>query len=337
MSDAAPAIRLTRRQALFALAAALASPAALVRPAAAAPAPLDSLTLFGPPAGPSILLAQLARTEALAEFTRELGFKVWRSPDEMRAGLSSGTMGAVVLPVQVAANLYNRGMKLRLLNVMTDGLLYIISADASIHGFPDLRGRSLAVPFRNDMPDLVLQRLLAHHQMQPGKDLTVQSTGSPVEAMQMLMLGRVDAALIAEPAGTAAAIQGRLMGKDIVRVIDIQAEWGRATGAAPILPQAGLAITEALLQAQPGLAPALQAALERAARDCSADPDAAAARAAPFLDFPAPVLAASIPVSRLVATPARAARASIEAMLEALAQEDPAIIGGQLPDTDFYL
>lgn len=326
----------SRRKVLFGLGTLLGLPALSRISALAHAAQTDELVLYGPPAGPSIILAQAVQSQSLGGVGK-LGFKVWRSPDEMRAGLTSGTMTAVVLPTQVAANLYNRGMKIRLLNILTQGLLYIVSTDATIDGFPALKGRKLAVPFRNDMPDLVVARLLKHHGMDPARDLTIQTTGSPVEAMQMLLMGRVDAALVAEPAATGATIRGRLMGKKIRRVIDIQAAWAEATGRAPILPQAGLALTDALRAARPELAEALQTALQAAAEKVNADPQAAADVAAPFLDFPAPVLAASIPTSKLVVTRARAARGDIEAMLTTLADADPAIIGGRLPDDGFYL
>lgn len=327
----------SRRTALLGLAAVAAVPlVARWRRPSRVTGPGD-LVLYGPPAGPSIILAQAAHRGVIGHLDGRVDLKVWRSPDEMRAGLSSGTMAAVVLPTQVAANLYNRGMKIRLLNIMTNGLLYVISADHSIDGFPALRGRKLAVPFRNDMPDLVIKRLLTWHGMDPAADLTLVDTGSPVEATQMLLLGRVDAALIAEPAGTAAARLGKLIGKDIRRVIDIQAAWGEITGHAPVLPQAGLALTDTLRDAHPGLADALQLELEAAAEAVNADPEAAAAVAAEFLDFPTSVLAASIAVSKLVATRAREAREPIETMLAALADADPAVIGGRMPDDGFYL
>lgn len=326
-----------RRKVLLGLGTLLALPALpRLAPLARAAAP-GELLLYGPPAGPSIILAQAVRLGVMENTVGKLGFKVWRNPDEMRAGLTSGTMNAVVLPTQVAANLYNRGMKIRLLNILTEGLLYIVSTDAAINDFADLAGRKLAVPFRNDMPDLIVARLLKHHRMVPGSDLTLQVTGSPVEAMQLLLMGRVDAALVAEPVATAATIRGRRMGRSIHRAIDIQKAWAEATGREPVLPQAGLALTDALIGARPELADALQLVLESAAEKVNADPGTAAGMAAPFLDFPAPVLAASIPASKLVAVRAGTARASIEAMLTTLAEADPAIIGGRLPDDGFYL
>lgn len=298
---------------------------------------LEDLAIWGPSAGPSILLAEALASGELNGLAAKTSFKVWRSPDEMRAGLTSGTMSAVVLPVQVAANLYNRGMKLKLLNTMTDGLIYIVSDDAGLNTVPALKGKRLAVPFRNDMPDLVLKRLLAHHGLSPGADISLENTSSPVEAMQMLLTGKVDAVLAPEPAVSAAIMLGEAAGKTISRAIDVQKLWGEVTGKAPILPQAGLVLMDKLLTVHPTLADRLQTALEAASQRVNADPATAAGIAANALDFPQSVLAASIATSRLVARRAHTARAAIEKMLETLALNDPAIIAGKLPDSGFYL
>jgi NitT/TauT family transport system substrate-binding protein len=255
----------------------------------------------------------------------------------MRAGLTSGTMQAVVLPVQAAASLYNRGFPLKLLNVMTKGLLYVISADTAVAGFADLKGKKLAVPFRNDTPDLVLARLLKHEKLTAGTDLTVETVGSPVEAIQMLLAGRVDAVLAPEPAISAAIIRAKGAGKTIARVIDIQKAWGEVSGGQPVLPQAGLALTNAFTGANPGAADALQEALEKVAAAVNAAPDKAAADAADALEMPAPVIAASVATSNLVAARASTMRAEIESMLTTLSDADPALIGGKLPDDGFYL
>lgn len=328
---------LSRRSAIAGIGAGLAVPILSRLSGAVHAASLDELVLYGPPAGPSIVLAQAVATGALSEITAKSSFKIWRNPDEMRAGLTSGTMNALVLPIQVAANLYNRGMKLKLLNIMTKGLIYIISADAGITGFDGLRGKKLAVPFRNDMPDLVVNRLLAHYDIVPGTDITIVNTGTPIEAVQMLLAGRVDAVLAPEPACAGAIMMGKLKGKDVRRAIDVQAVWGEVTGKEPVLPQAGLALTDRLTAAHPGLADSLQAVLEAAAKKVNADPAEAAAAAAPSLDFPKPVIAASIATSKLVAIRAKQARPAIEVMLSTLGDSDPDIIGGHLPDDGFYL
>ncbi len=208
-----------RRSVLRAIGAGLALPVLRRLTGRAHAAALPELALYGPPAGPSVTLAHAAASGALSHLADKVSFKVWRNPDEMRAGITSGTMQAVVLPVQAAANLYNRGLGVRLLNVMTTGLLYVISTDTGVSDFPGLKGKRLAVPFRNDTPDLILARLLTHYGLVAGTDIQVETTGSPVEAVQLLMAGRVDAVLAPEPAVSAAVITAKAAGKTVARVI----------------------------------------------------------------------------------------------------------------------
>ncbi|SCM76204.1 putative sulfonate/nitrate transport system substrate-binding protein [uncultured Pleomorphomonas sp.] len=326
----------TLRRAL--LRAALAGSAALVlaRPSHAR-ASLSELALYGPPAGPSVTLAHAVATNKFASLAETATMTAWRNPDELRAGLTSGTIQLSVVPVQAAANIYSRGFPIRLANVMTNGLLYVASGDAAIAGIPDLAGRSVAVPFRGDTPEILFGRLLAHHGLNPETDLRITYTGSPVEAMQFLLAGRVEAALTAEPSTTAAVLQGRQAGKDIRRVIDLQQAWGAMTGAAPVVPQAGLVIVKGFLDEHGEAVPAILAALETATAEVLADPVAAAAHATDALGMPAPLLAASIPHSNLVARPASEARGDVERMLTAMAGDNMGRIGGKLPDDAFYL
>jgi len=300
-------------------------------------APLRALALYGPPAGPSVTLAHAVATGKFAAIADTASMTAWRNPDELRAGLTSGTIQLSVVPVQAAANLYNRGFPIRLANIMTNGLLYVASADTGIAGVPDLAGRTVAVPFRGDTPEIIFGQLLAHHGLDAGTDLSITYAGSPIEAMQLLLAGRVEAALTAEPSTTAAALQGRLVGKDIHRVINLQEAWGAMTGAAPVLPQAGLAIAGTFLDDHGDAVPAILSALAAATAEVLADPATAAATAADLLGMPAMILAASVPHSNLVARPAPEARADVERMLAAMAGDDVDRIGGRLPDDAFYL
>jgi NitT/TauT family transport system substrate-binding protein len=306
-------------------------------PRQASAEPLSELTIWGPPAGPSIIVLHAIAAGGLDAVARKPALRVWRSPDEMRAGLTSGAMRLGVMPTPSAANLFNRGVGVRLVNVMTNGLLYIVSADPSITGFGALRGKTLAALFPNETPSLILNRLLRHHGLEPGRDLQVNPTASPLEAMQLMLLGRADAALVSEPAASAAIMRGGIAGKTVTRAIDIQKEWGAMTGQPAVVPQAGLAVTDAFREAHGPLVDALHDALGKAAADVRANPARAANSAAGPLQMPWPVIEKSIAFSNLVAIRASKARASLEAMFSVAADGNAASIGGRLPDAAFYL
>lgn len=298
---------------------------------------IATLALYGPSAGPSVTLCHAVASGGFATIADHATFTAWRNPDELRAGLTSGSMRLSIVPIQAVANLYNRGFPIRLANVMTDGLLYIIAEDRGIRAIPDLSGHSIAAYFRGDTPDIILGRLLAHHGLDPDKDLKIVYTGGSTEAMQLLLSGRVDAALGGEPSVSAAILRAREAGKTMRRVIDIQSAWGEMTDAPPVLPQAGLALTLNFLDENGDSLPDLLTALEVATSEVLSAPGVAAEQAAKALALPAPLLKASIPHCHLVARPAHEARADIERMLRAMAGPKMARIGGRLPEAGFYL
>ncbi len=324
---------LTRRKTLRLLGAAAATP---LLPAIADAARMETFTLYGPPAGPSVTIAHAVATGRLSPIADSADFVAWRNPDELRAGLTSGSIIASVVPAQAAANLYNRGFPIRLTNIMTEGLLYVISGKTDIGAISDLKGLRMAVPFRGDTPEILFSQLLAHAGLS-ADDLDITYVGTPIEGVQLLLAGRVDAALIAEPAASAAVLKGRQAGKDISRVIDITEAWGSMTGGPPIIPMAGLAVTKAVYEGRPEIIAPLQTALREAVEEVNANPKAAAANATKGLGLPVPVIASSIPHSRLVVRPAADIRPQVEAMYRAMAGPDLARIGGAMPDDAFYL
>lgn len=296
----------------------------------------EPLAFWGPGATPSVIIAQALASGDLADILPGATFRAWKTPDELRAGLSSGAIPASVVPSYVAANFYNRGLGVRLLNINTNGLLNVLSADESLTDIAGLKGKTIGVPFRNDMPDYVLGRLLEKAGLVVGTDITLEYTATPAEAVQTLLAGRVDAALITEPASTAAIARSAEAGKPLRRAINVSEAWTAVSGK-PGIPQAGLALTDGLVEriGADGVN-AIQAAMEKALTAVLADPAAAAALVTEQFGLPAPVIAKSIPSSNLVVNRASAIKADLVAFFEVLAAVNPAIVGEKLPDDAFY-
>ena len=317
---------------------ALGSTAAWLTPrsCAAHAAPLSMLTLWGPPATPSVTLVQ-ALASGYIDWVAEIpSFRSWDSFDALRAGLKSGRMFASLVPATLAARLYNNGVSIRLANIMTEGLLYVVSADPGIASIPDLAGRHLAVPLPGEAPEIVFTRLLRHHGIR-SSDAEISYVGTPADAVESLLAGRVDAAMVLEPAASAAEARGREVGMTVQRVIDLTEAWGDMTGGPAILPIAGLAVTDDVYATAPDAVRPLQAALRESVREIRANPSSAAATAHDALGVPQSVLAASIPYARLVARESASLRGLIETMFRSVSGPDLNEIGGAMPDANFYL
>ena len=295
----------------------------------------DGLTLWGPPGGPSVALAHMVAHNRLSDHG-DIGFKLWRTPDQLRAGLGAGTMPACLVPSYIAAIVANRGLGVGLLNVMSWGVHYLISSDKAGNRLTDLAGRRLLLPFKQDMPDLVTQYMMRADGMTPGADVRIDHADDPLHAFQMLTGGQADSAILPEPLATGAILQGLLNAVPMRRVLSLQDEWGRITGRAPRIPQAGMMIAQSLLEARPDLIRDLQTETVRSIAWSAHNPVSAGRIGADYMDIKAPVIEKSIPFSNLAAVGAKEARDDLEYFFTVLAEIDPQIIGGRLPDDGFY-
>lgn len=306
-------------------------------PGAALAAPGRNLTMYGPPAGPSVIQAHLAETGVLGDLVDELGFEVYRNPDILRAGFVSGRWELAVTPSYVAANLHNKGIPVRLMNIMTSGLLYLVSTDPQITSVPDLAGKSVVMPFKADMPDLVLQYIAAESGMKANRDYQLNYVANPFQALQLLLSGRADHAVLPEPVATAARLRGLKSSRQLHRAINLQQAWGEVTGGEAAIPQAGMVVSETLLQALPELPKRLNQALSESTAWVVNNPASAGRLGEAYLGMKAPVIEQSIPFSNFRLTPAAEGREQLQRFFGILARVSPAIIGGRLPADDFYL
>ncbi|WP_201155352.1 ABC transporter substrate-binding protein [Rhodobaculum claviforme] len=326
-----PRNRITRRAALALGLAGLAAPSIL----GARTARLGRLRLQTPASGPGILMAHARARGLLADLADEVDLSIWTTADEMRAELVSGRVPVTVVPTQAAASLYNRGFGIRLVATLTDGHCGLVARGIEGCSIPDLRAGSVVVPNVNDFTGHMMRLALGHHGMTP-QDVTLIPAATQMEAAQVLLAGRADVALLAEPAATAALLRGRSDGQDLHRGVQMRDVLGAITGLRPSLPQAALAMRADYAAEHPWLAAALTGALAQAAASVNADPAAAALDAAAFLDRAAPLLAQAIPFAHIAVRSATAARPEVEALFAALIAADPGLIGGALPDDGLY-
>lgn len=327
---------LNRRQWLQA-GVALAAPALL--PAALA-APLPRLVLAGPPAIVSAPLIRMAQGNALASVAQQTEFTPWRDPDQLRAMAIGRKADILAMPSNVAANLYNRGAGVRLLNISTWGALWIVTRDGERKRLADFKGEEIAVPYRGDMPDLMLQLLCARQGINARRDMRLRYVPSPMEAMQLLITRRVRHALLVEP-GVSMALRKThsfpvsVVAPELYRGADLQQEWGRLFVRPPRIPQAGIAAVGAVRE-QPQVLAAVQQAYADAVAWCRANPLECGKLVAQHVELLTPeAVADAMPHSQLEAVDARAARADIEFFFEQLLAQDPALLGGRLPDAGF--
>jgi NitT/TauT family transport system substrate-binding protein len=298
----------------------------------------SALTLYGPPVGPSVTLAYMAKQGLLSQAAGgAVDFEIYKSPDVLRANFVSGDWKLAVTPSYVAANLANKGLPVKMLNIMTWGMLYVLSFDQAIKKPEDLAGETVGMFFRNDMPDLVFGKVMEEKGLKVGTDYKLHYVGTPFEALQLLLSGRIKHCVLPEPAATAGLVKGKKLGKKLYRSLDLAKEWASVTGGEGRFPMAGAMVHQDLLDKNPALIEEFQKQAMEGTKWVQGNRMEAAKIAAETMPLPAPVIAKSIPHTHLTMERASDIRKELETFYGLLAEKNPAIIGGKLPDTSFYL
>lgn len=307
-------------------------------------AKLPKLLLAGPSASVSNALIHIVDAGLLNDVAEQVEFLPWKDPDQLRAMAVEGKADFIAMPSNVAANLFNRGVALQLLNISIWGLLFVVSRDPAIKTLADLKGKELVMPFRGDMPEIVLRTVAAKLGVPVGEGadaISLRYAATPLDAMQLLLTRRADHALLAEPAVSMGLLKSRslpvsVIAPDLHRSVDVQQEWGRAFARAPRMPQAGMVAMGKHL-GNPALLARFAQAYAQAQQWCNTQPDAcgkAVAARVPMLT-PEGVAAAIRAVPGNV-VPAAQARDELTFFFEQLHARQPGLVGGKLPAAAFY-
>ena len=126
---------------------------------------LDKIVISGPFASVSHPILHMIKTGALDDVAEKIEFRLWKNPDELRAMAIKGDVDFLAIPTNTAAILNNKGVDIKLLNVSVWGILGMISRDNDLKTLKDFKGKTIAVPFRADMPDIVFKQLLKRQEI----------------------------------------------------------------------------------------------------------------------------------------------------------------------------
>ena len=301
----------------------------------------NTIVIAGPIASVSHPILYMIEQNSLKDIGKKIEFKLWNNPDELRALILKKEVDFIALPTNVAANLYNKDVDLQLINVATWGILGLLSRDKDLKTIEDFKNKEIIVPFRADMPDIVLQALIKKANLDIKKDFKIKYVATPIDAMQMLILRRADNVLLAEPATSIAlrktgSFPVKLIAPDIYRSVNLQNEWGRLFKVKSEIPQAGIAVV-GKTKANKELIEKFLIEYEKAItwyKNNKEEASKMVIKTIPMLEESG--LVDSIEHVILKNITAQNSKNDLEFFFEVLLENDKKIIGGKLPDSGFY-
>lgn len=280
----------------------------------------------GPPTAPLFKLAENSPLEGT-----KVELVIYKSVEEATTRAVKGEADLTVLPVNVAAKLYNKGAGISLANVSTWGILYLVSTDSAVQDWKDLSGQDLYVGARGSTPDVLTQYLLNKNGLE-ASELRLNYLDSP-EIAQMMINGLAKNAVLPEPMVT----QVLLKNKEARVVRDFYSDWQKFEGEAAGLPQAGMIVSNEFAKAYPEALNKFQQAYARELEATVANPGNAAPLVEKNLNMPAQVFTQSMNRTRLKYVSSSEAKEDVNTYLTRLLELSPDMVGGKLPDEKFFL
>lgn len=289
------------------------------------PATGETVRLSGPPIWDSAVLLHLVERQPLKDKGVVFSFAPWKNPNQLRSALLKRNVDLAIVPSVSASLFVNRGIALTLFFTHSlRGNLALVGRGEPPGSLADLPKGAIAVPFKGDLPDLLLQRLGMVREQ-------ARYVSGPVEAMNLLLAGQVTYAFLAEPFATLVRTHDPAL-SDRLAVCD---RWESATGRSgcPVLT----VVASPVGAIDPSKAALIVDAYEGAFEAVLQNPEKAARLVSEaFPGLPEVVLRRAFENLSGDLDSASMAEARLRRFLDAIVALEPEAIGGKVPDIRFF-
>lgn len=267
-----------------------------------------------------------------AELPEAVELNINLSSDHQRgiSLLAQNDIDFLVTGSNLGANAYNRGINLKMLNVNTWGIDYLLTDGFKAENWDDLKGKDLVLPLQGGPLDFLARYLAAENGLDPESDLNLVYRALP-GAAQLFMAGEFDAIILPEPLATVS-----LSKRESAELsMDIQKEWAKIHGDQRI-PFVALFVNGSFAEEYSQFTDIVDGYYKRGVEWVNNNPDAAAQLASKHFGMPAPVLKKSYSRVNLNIYSDAESRELTELYFGEMLNMYPDLLGGSLPDEEFY-
>ncbi|WP_026478654.1 ABC transporter substrate-binding protein [Alkaliphilus transvaalensis] len=291
-----------------------------------------SINVAAPSGAPTLSMIKMFKENPSFGEHVNISYESVKSPDLMASRIISGEIDIAVVPTNLAATLYNRGVDYKLAASSVWGILYIVGTE-EITGWEDLRGKEIHTLGRGLTPDIVLRYLLSSNGIDPDEDVTLTYLGEATELASTFIAGRSTISVIPEPALSNVMLKK----EDTVILLDLQEEWSKQNEGNASYPQASLIIKNELIEKHPEFIEMFLEEYENSIDWLSLNGEKAGEYSEALeTGLSKGAVVNGLNRSNINYQDSKVARESIEKYLKVLFDYSSETVGGKLPDEGFY-
>lgn len=261
----------------------------------------------------------------IGDFVGEMAqISVYPSPNEAVARLAKGELDMAALPANAAANLYNKGVGIKAVAIIGEGMLSVVGTQEALED-PSTSPITINVPGAGGTPDHMAKLLYPQYEAD-------YSVTAPAQLAQLVIARKTDLAILPQPFVSMVLKQN----PNIKVLSDVQEEWALLTGQKQY-PMSILVVRDEYARKNPVEVERIKAAYKSSIESILSNPEAAGERIEELGIMKAAMATPAIPQCSLVYKDGESAKEEATAYYEILFELAPDAIGGKLPDEDFWL
>lgn len=288
-------------------------------------------TIVGSLKGPTSMGMVQLMSEQEALEAPDFDFTMVTAADELVASFTKGDTDIALLPANVASVLYNKTEgNVQVLDINTLGVLYLVTADTSITGIADLKGKTLYSTGKGQTPEYALNYLLEANGLS-AEDVTVEYKSEPTEVVSILAQDETAVGVLPQPFATVACQQN----DKLLLAADLTAEWDK-TGNGTMVTGVTIAKKD-FVEANPEIIDKFLDGHSASAEYANTNTAEAAELVASYgIVEKAPIAEKALPQCNITCMEGTEMKEALSGYLNVLFEQNPESVGGALPEDDFY-
>ena len=281
--------------------------------------------------GPTTIgLVHLIDKDSREETEGNYKFDMYTQGSDIMAAMVAGDIDIGLVPSNVAC-VMNKKVEggVTAIDVNTLGVLNCVTADDSITTIADLSGKTVYMTGQGATPEYTMKYLL---DMNGVTDCNIEFKSEPVEAVAMATENHAAAAILPQPFATAATLSDRELGI----VFSLDDEWAKVNDTCNIVTSVTV-VSNSFLKEHKDAVDLFLKEHEQSVDDALSDVDATAKLVVEQgIMAKEPLAKKAIPQCKIVCLTGKDMKSALEGYLQAMFDIDPKILGGSLPEADFY-
>ena len=295
---------------------------------------ISVLALKGPTAMGMVQMMDDAENGQTGDFRYR--FTIAAAVDEVAPAIAKGEADIAAVPANLASVLYNNtNGAVKVIDINTLGVLYIVENGETVSSFGDLKGKTLYASGKGATPEYSLQYLLEANGLDPEGDLSVEWKSEHAECVAALLNDPEGVAMLPQPFVTTAMLQN-----ESLRVaLDLTKEWELVQGdeeAGAAMVTGVTIVRTAFLEEHPEAVSDFLSRHAGSVKQTETDPEGTAGRIGAYGIVPEAVALKALDACNIVCISGERMQQALSGYLQVLYDANPQAVGGRLPDDAFY-